>query len=354
MLTSTTSDTAIIQAPGGASTGLFNSRYDDLAQLCKASADPLRLQILRVLKSNSFGVLELCSIFETKQSGMSHHLKVLAKASLVTTRREGNSIFYRRTLSNLEQLGGDIQQSLFATLDNSELTPETRTRVEEIKQQRALNSRNFFAKHANKFREQQELIADYQQYADSARDLLISDGLPAKATAIEIGPGEGAFLQELSPHFEHVYAIDNSREMLQKAQAFSDKLALSNIEFLHGTSTLARSLQIKADAIIINMVLHHAPSPEELFEDASALLKPGGRLIITDLCLHDQSWVREACGDLWLGFDPDEFTRWANNAGLDTGNSLFLGQRNGFQVQVRRFHKPLHPSSTTRLLTAEI
>ena len=38
---------------------------DLLSSLCKASADPLRLQVLRVLREDSFGVSELCAIFDT-------------------------------------------------------------------------------------------------------------------------------------------------------------------------------------------------------------------------------------------------------------------------------------------------
>ncbi len=67
--------------------------FNDLAATLKAAGDPLRLEILRLLARDSFGVMELSRIFDTKQSGMSHHLKVLANAGLVATRREGNSIF---------------------------------------------------------------------------------------------------------------------------------------------------------------------------------------------------------------------------------------------------------------------
>ncbi|MGH8452778.1 ArsR/SmtB family transcription factor, partial [Pseudomonas sp.] len=73
-----------------------SEQSEDLAALCKASGDPLRLNVLRALASDSFGVLELAQIFAIGQSGMSHHLKVLAQAGLVATRREGNAIFYRR------------------------------------------------------------------------------------------------------------------------------------------------------------------------------------------------------------------------------------------------------------------
>ena len=72
------------------------SDLDQLTLLYKALADQLRLQILRLLRNESFGVLELCRILEIKQSALSHHLKILATADVVTTRREGNSIFYRR------------------------------------------------------------------------------------------------------------------------------------------------------------------------------------------------------------------------------------------------------------------
>src|SRR5690554_654237 len=71
---------------------------EQLSQMNKAAGEPLRLGILQLLRQGAFGVLELCQIFEVKQSGMSHHLKVLAQAGLVSTQREGNSIFYRRPL----------------------------------------------------------------------------------------------------------------------------------------------------------------------------------------------------------------------------------------------------------------
>jgi hypothetical protein len=69
-------------------------------------------------------------------------------------------------------------------------------------------------------------------------------------------------------------------------------------------------------------------------------VKPGGSLLITELCSHNQRWAREACGDLWLGFEQDDLARWAAAAGLDNGESLYVGLRNGFQIQVRHFAKP--------------
>ena len=30
----------------------------------------------------------------------------------------------------------------------------------------------------------------------------------------------------------------------------------------------------------------------------------GGVLLVTELCRHHQDWVKDACGDVWLGFEP--------------------------------------------------
>ena len=79
---------------------LANSHHDGSVGrtwlLCKAAGDPLRVQILKVLQENAYGVLELCQIFDIRQSAMSHHLKILSNAGLVATKREGTTIFYRR------------------------------------------------------------------------------------------------------------------------------------------------------------------------------------------------------------------------------------------------------------------
>ena len=93
----------------------------ELASFCKACADPLRLQVLRVLREDSFGVSELCSIFDIRQPALSHHLKVLAGASLVATRREGNSIFYRRAQLGQQPELDNLQSAIFQAADQIEL-----------------------------------------------------------------------------------------------------------------------------------------------------------------------------------------------------------------------------------------
>jgi ubiquinone/menaquinone biosynthesis C-methylase UbiE/DNA-binding transcriptional ArsR family regulator len=325
------------------------STIEALAAHSKASADPLRLSILRILGEGSFGVLELCQIFEIKQSSMSHHLKILANAGLVSTRREGNSIFYRRALLSSGSMNSyihspnpnwfELTEILFSTLDK--LTPSVMitSRLQGLYQERAQNSQEFFTKHASEFSKKQDLIASHEQYGDTLQELVSTLNLQQAMTALEIGPGEGALLSTLSKRFDRVIGLDVSQAMLAKAGIQVTEQQLDNVDLLHGDSQLALDQQIKADLVTCNMVLHHVPAPKEIFNHSAELLKPGGCLLITDLCAHDQVWARESCGDLWLGFAPEDLTLWATEAQLKEEHTQFLALRNGFQIQFRTFRR---------------
>jgi ubiquinone/menaquinone biosynthesis C-methylase UbiE/DNA-binding transcriptional ArsR family regulator len=311
-----------------------------LATLCKASADALRLQVLRVLRKDSFGVSELCAIFDIRQPALSHHLKVLAGAGLVTTRREGNSIFYRRSeLCGHPDLQA-LQSSIFATIDQTELPADIEDRLAALHLQREANSGNFFRDNAHKFHQQQDLIASYEQYADTVAQVLDNASGQQRHTVLEVGPGDGSFLLELASRFQRVIALDNAPGMLEQARDKTANACLDNIEFILGDTRSAQLKNLQADCVVINMVLHHTPSPGQILQDVASCLAPGGVVLITDLCSHDQGWARENCGDLWLGFDPQELAQWAADAGLSDITSVYLAQRNGFQVQVRLFGHP--------------
>jgi len=317
---------------------ISHDQSDELAALCKAGGDPLRLNVLRALSNDSFGVLELAQIFAIGQSGMSHHLKVLAQADLVATRREGNAIFYRRALPHTEQIGGKLHAALLEEVDGLTLPDDVQARIGLVHRQRANASQDFFARTAEKFRAQQDLIAGLPQYRDSLLSLLDKLSFDAEATAVEVGPGDGGFLPDLAQRFRHVTGLDNSPAMLDLARSICERNALDNVEL-----KLADALSdanVFADCVVLNMVLHHFAAPAEALKQLANLLRPGASLLITELCSHDQSWAREACGDLWLGFEQEDLARWAIAAGLVPGESLYVGLRNGFQIQVRHFQRP--------------
>ena len=128
--------------------------------------------------------------------------------------------------------------------------------------------------------------------------------------------------------------------MLDKAREHANEAGLDNVRFVHGDTNSPELQGLEVDCVVINMVLHHTPSPGQILQDVAGCLAPGGVVLVTDLCNHDQGWARENCGDLWLGFDPKDLAEWASDAGLNDIASVYLAQRNGFQIQVRLFGHP--------------
>ena len=121
---------------------------DHLAGVAKAASDPLRLTILRLLARESLGVLELCHVLEIPQPALSHHLKVLLNAGLVATRREGNSVFYRRAPAL-----DDLADALYRQVDDLAIEAGFIRRLSDIHAERAEKSLAFFRRHAERFRE---------------------------------------------------------------------------------------------------------------------------------------------------------------------------------------------------------
>ena len=307
---------------------------DTLAGLLRALGDPLRLVILRVLARDSFGVLELCQLLDMKQPALSHHLKVLNQAGLLSTRRERTTVYYRRSAQGVA--AGSLSQRVLEELDTLPLPAPVLARLAAVQASRSAASQEFFRLNAGRFAAQQELIASFNDYGEASVRHAAALA-PAAAMVLEIGPGTGELLPLLATRFRQVLGLDNSHEMLAKAAARIE--ALPGVRLLEGDTALARRQGVRADVVIMNMVLHHVPEPAAVLADVAALLAPGGALVLTELCEHEQAWAREACGDVWLGFAPLQLSQWAAAVGLAEGAADYLALKNGFCIQIREFIK---------------
>jgi ArsR family transcriptional regulator, arsenate/arsenite/antimonite-responsive transcriptional repressor len=64
-----------------------------------ALSDPLRVQVLELLRDRELCVCDLCDALEVSQSKLSFHLKTLKEAKLVRARQEGRWIYYSLDLA---------------------------------------------------------------------------------------------------------------------------------------------------------------------------------------------------------------------------------------------------------------
>ncbi|MFI4875402.1 MAG: ArsR/SmtB family transcription factor [Blastopirellula sp. JB062] len=67
---------------------------DVCASYLKGLADPIRLQILRALQEGPLSVSDIALLLELEIANVSHHLRVLYHAQIVTTHKEGKFVYY--------------------------------------------------------------------------------------------------------------------------------------------------------------------------------------------------------------------------------------------------------------------
>jgi DNA-binding transcriptional ArsR family regulator len=111
-------------ARGGAAGGAPD-HGDPADAVLRALADPHRRQILRLVRGGELAAGEIASHFDATQQAVSHHLQVLARAGLLSERRDGV-----RRLYGLDPLALDPVREMLA-----ELWPSALERLKHVVEQ---------------------------------------------------------------------------------------------------------------------------------------------------------------------------------------------------------------------------
>lgn len=75
-----------------------------LQQTLKALSDPVRREILDLLKAKRLSAGEICEHFDITAAAISRHLSILKEADLIRDDRQGKHIFYELNASVLEEI----------------------------------------------------------------------------------------------------------------------------------------------------------------------------------------------------------------------------------------------------------
>jgi ubiquinone/menaquinone biosynthesis C-methylase UbiE len=130
----------------------------------------------------------------------------------------------------------------------------------------------------------------------------------------DVGAGTGFLTASLAPLVRQVHAVDGSDAMLEQAK--TNLAAFENVEYHHADGAQLPFPDASLDAVFANMYLHHAPDPLAAIREMARVLRPGGRLVITDMDAHPYAWLKEEMADLWQGFDRAQVREWYQEAGL--------------------------------------
>ncbi|MBI5958817.1 MAG: class I SAM-dependent methyltransferase [Chloroflexi bacterium] len=142
---------------------------------------------------------------------------------------------------------------------------------------------------------------------------LAAAGVSAGKLAADIGAGSGFVTEALLNAGLRVIAVDQSQAMLEVMQ---QKFGGQPLTCRLGTAEALPLDSASVDYVFANMFLHHVENPLTAIREMARLLKPGGKLVITDLDSHTFEFLREEHHDRWMGFARADVSGWFEQVGL--------------------------------------
>ena len=173
-----------------------------------------------------------------------------------------------------------------------------------------MSSKDYFDRVAQDWDDMRENF-----FSDEVRVIALSTASVQKGKiAADIGAGTGFISEGLIQEGLQVIAVDQSEAILKEMKKkFAD---IKTIDYRIGQAQTLPIPDATVDYAFANMYLHHVESPPKAIAEMVRILKPAGKLVITDLDEHEFDFLREEHHDRWMGFKRADIVEWFQSAGL--------------------------------------
>ncbi len=173
-----------------------------------------------------------------------------------------------------------------------------------------MESKEYFDEVANQWDRMRESF-----FSEVVRDKAFSIArVQTGKIAADIGAGTGFITEGLIRKGLRVIAVDQSEAMLLEMRR--KFYGVKEIDYRIGEAGKLPIPDESVDYVFANMYLHHVESPAEAIKEMVRILKPSGKLVITDLDGHTFEFLRVEHHDRWMGFKRNDIKKWFAEAGL--------------------------------------
>jgi ubiquinone/menaquinone biosynthesis C-methylase UbiE len=283
----------------------MGSMLDHMATL----ADPLRCRMLLVLERHELTVSELCIVLQLPQSTVSRHLKTLADAEWVASRRDGTSRYYSMSIDGLDAGARRLWPLIREQVATTRGADHDTRRLESVLARRRSKSEEFFSSASGQWDRLREELFGRSFHLHALLSLL-----DRAAVVGDLGCGTGQLSELVAPYVAHVIAVDGSPDMLQVARRRLQPH--NNVEVRPGSLETLPIDDGQLDLAILALVLHHVPDPARALTESARVLKRGGRVLVIDMLPHDRADYQQQMGHVWLGFPESQMRKMLAAAGF--------------------------------------
>ncbi|MGD2245631.1 MAG: class I SAM-dependent methyltransferase [Candidatus Aminicenantes bacterium] len=173
-----------------------------------------------------------------------------------------------------------------------------------------MGSKDYFDRVANSWDQMRKVF-----FSNKVREVAVAKAeVQAGKLAADIGAGTGFLTEELIQNGLRVIAVDQSQAMLDEMKKKFGRF--ESVEYRTGKFNELPIPDETVDYVFANMYLHHVDLPQLAIKEMVRILKPGGRVVVTDMDKHEFEFLRREQHDRWLGFKREDIQRWFKEAGL--------------------------------------